>query len=664
MGAVLLAGCGLTGLAQDALTAEGLFAPADAAEHLALGNPSNATTEVAQPNNYLMAKPQYALSYNRNLAQPNWVSWHLDATWLGSAARQDDYRADPAVPAPWYQVQAGDYSGSGYDRGHMCPSADRTSSVATNSATFLMTNFLPQSPTNNRVTWEGLEAYSRTQVAAGNELYIISGGAGTRGTLPANCTPASATRCINIPDVTWKVLLVLPVGDNDVSRVTATTRTIAVIMPNSEMIDANWQTYLTSVDAVETLTGFDFFSQVSTEIQNVIESRVDGVTPASTLQLSSATYSINEGATSLNLTVTRTGTNLSTATVEYAVKDTSPGFAPCNTFNGQAKQNCDYLLSSGVLSFAAGETSKTFPVIIEDDNYVEGNETFRVELSNISGAAFNLPNQAVITINDNDTGPPTVNNINNNQFFVQQQYYDFLGRLPDPDGLAYWTGELDAACGADPACQARRIGVSAAFFIELEFQETGFVVYRLYRAAYGVRPAPEQTRAQVEYEPFLRDRGQLLGRPQLPASTQEFASRFVQRREFLARYPLTLSNAQYVNTLFDTAGLTDAAFNGERQAQLEAMNNLGRSRAQVLLHLSNLQYFRDREYHPSFVLMQYYGYLRRNPDQEGYDFWLGRVNQQPDNYHGMVCAFLTSVEYQERFSSVVSRSNAQCNGQP
>src|SRR5207248_6889700 len=106
---------------------------------LTFGNPSNATANVANENNYLMVKPQYTLSYNRSKGTPNWVAWRLDSSWIGGAPRQDDYRPDPALPAGWYQVQANDYSGSGYERGHMCPSGDRTRSVADNSATFLMT---------------------------------------------------------------------------------------------------------------------------------------------------------------------------------------------------------------------------------------------------------------------------------------------------------------------------------------------------------------------------------------------------------------------------------------------------------------------------------------------------------------------------------------------
>ena len=236
-------------------------------EHLTMGNPSNATTSVGQPLNYLMEKPQYALSYNRDNGGPNWVSWHLDSSWLGSTPRQDDFRNDTTLPAGWYQVQATDFSGSGFDRGHMCPSADRTSTVAANSATFLMTNMIPQLPANNQVVWANLESYCRTLVSQGKELYIISGGQGLQYFI--------ASGHVAVPAQTWKVIVVLTNGTNDVSRVTTTTRTIAVVMPNSGSIGTDWRAYRVSVDQVEAITGFDFFSNVSPSIQNVIEATVD-----------------------------------------------------------------------------------------------------------------------------------------------------------------------------------------------------------------------------------------------------------------------------------------------------------------------------------------------------------------------------------------------------
>jgi len=245
----------------------GDFSSPAPSEHLTMGNPSNAVTSLTLPNNYLMEKPQYSMSYSRDNGGPNWVSWHLDSSWLGTTPRQDDFRADTTLPAGWYQVQATDFSGSGFDRGHMCPSADRTITVTANSATFLMTNMIPQLPANNQGVWANLESYSRTLVSQGNELYIISGGQGLQFFI--------ANGHVAVPSQTWKVIIVLPVGTNDVSRVTTSTRTIAVVIPNSGSIGTDWRAYRVSVDQVEALTGFDFFSNVSAGIQAVIEGRVD-----------------------------------------------------------------------------------------------------------------------------------------------------------------------------------------------------------------------------------------------------------------------------------------------------------------------------------------------------------------------------------------------------
>jgi endonuclease G len=236
-------------------------------EHLTMGNPSNAVHDVAFPNNYLMDKPQYSLAYNRDTGEANWVSWHLSSSWLGSAPRQDDFRADTTLPAGWYQVQATDFSGSGFDRGHMCPSADRTITVADNSATFLMTNMIPQLPANNQIVWANLESYCRTLVSQGNELYIISGGWGSQYYI--------ANGHVNVPADTWKVIIVLPNGSNDVSRVTTSTRTIGVWIPNSGSLNSDWRTYRVSVDQIEGLTGDNFFSNVPASIQSVIEATVD-----------------------------------------------------------------------------------------------------------------------------------------------------------------------------------------------------------------------------------------------------------------------------------------------------------------------------------------------------------------------------------------------------
>lgn len=245
-------------------------------EHLALGNPSNAQTDINAPTNYLIEKEEFVLSYNRDRGLANWVSWHLDLTWRGNADRQDDFRPDTQVPEEWYRVTQNDYRNSGFDRGHLCPSADRTRSVSVNSATFVMTNMMPQSPNNNRETWRFLEEYSRDLLDQGNELYIIAGSYGQGGSgSNGGTTNTIAEGKVVVPSNTWKVIIVLANGSGDVSRVTNNTRVIAVDMPNTQSIGNDWGKYRVSVDQLEQATGLDFLSNVSTDIQAVIEAKVD-----------------------------------------------------------------------------------------------------------------------------------------------------------------------------------------------------------------------------------------------------------------------------------------------------------------------------------------------------------------------------------------------------
>jgi len=251
--------------------------PPGSSESLTLGNPSAAVTNITTPDNYLMEKTQYSLSYNNSKHTANWVSWRCASEWIGSAARQDDFRADTTLPTSWYRCGSSEFSGSGFDRGHMCPSADRTSSVADNSATFLMTNMIPQAPNNNQITWANLENYCRTLVGSGNEIYIISGGYGQGGT-GSNGYKTTVGNGTWVPNKTWKVIVVLPVGTNDAARVTTSTRVIAVLMPNDQTCNSQpWGNYRVSVDQIESLTGYDFLSNVTTSVQSVVEAKVDNL---------------------------------------------------------------------------------------------------------------------------------------------------------------------------------------------------------------------------------------------------------------------------------------------------------------------------------------------------------------------------------------------------
>ena len=233
-------------------------------------------------------------------------------------------------------------------------------------------------------------------------------------------------------------------------------------------------------------------------------------------------------------------------------------------------------------------------------------------------------------------GASGVNPLDHAQIFVTQHYLNFLNQTPDRGGLDYWIQQI-AQCGTDAACvRDRRIRVSAAFFVEQEFQQTGSVVYRLYKAAYGQRP---------NYAEFSADRSQLVGGDQLPASTLEFANRFVSGAEFKQAYPDSLSPTAFINKLYEKAGLSQHAT--EKLQAVQEMSSQSKTRAQVLLELIETREFKDREYNSAFVLMQYFGYLQREADQDGYDFWLNVLNnREPGNYRGMVCAFITSQEYQ------------------
>jgi hypothetical protein len=241
------------------------------------------------------------------------------------------------------------------------------------------------------------------------------------------------------------------------------------------------------------------------------------------------------------------------------------------------------------------------------------------------------------------------NQINDAQYFVRQHYLDFLGREPDTGGLGYWSGQI-GDCGLnDPCIRSRRTGVSAAFFIELEFQDTGGFVYRIYKSSLARRPT---------FAEFVADRSRVVPGANVEASKQAFADEWVQRSVFLQSYPLTQTPEQFVNKLFDMAGLIP--FTTERQNLVDDLRN-GKTRGKALREVVEITDFRTREYNPAFVLMQYFGYLQRDPDQGGYDFWLNVLNnREPNNYRGMVCSFITSREYQERFGLLLRRSNTDC----
>ncbi len=233
--------------------------------HLTIGNPSGASTSA---DNFLLVKPQYALSYNASKGIANWVSWQLNQSWLGSVDRQNDFRPDGSLPRNFYHVVPRDYTGSGYDRGHQAPSGDRTNSAENNSATFLMSNMIPQIGYLNRGPWERLESYSRELAYRGKDLYIIAGVEGQKETL--------AGGRISVPVRNWKVIVVLDSPGLGLAGVTMNTRVIAVSMPNDKgSKDTEWTSFKTTVNEIEEATGYNLLSNFPRDVYSVIANRID-----------------------------------------------------------------------------------------------------------------------------------------------------------------------------------------------------------------------------------------------------------------------------------------------------------------------------------------------------------------------------------------------------
>jgi endonuclease G, mitochondrial len=246
--------------------------------NLLMGNPSQSTSSPSNSENYSIVRPQYALSYSKTKGIPNWVAWELNASWMGDAHRVGKFAPDDVLPVGWERIKPSDYTGSGFDRGHMTNSEDRSRSPEDNIPTFLMTNILPQSPDNNQGPWVELEKYCRQLARSGKELFIVSGGYGQGGIGKNGLRATVGQGKVIVPAVTWKVILVLDKPNSGVAGVDKNTRTIAVIMPNKQGIKSDpWQQYRTSVKEVEKLTGYKFFSNVPAEIREVIDARTDAL---------------------------------------------------------------------------------------------------------------------------------------------------------------------------------------------------------------------------------------------------------------------------------------------------------------------------------------------------------------------------------------------------
>ncbi|HEX3143370.1 MAG TPA: Ig-like domain repeat protein, partial [Pyrinomonadaceae bacterium] len=392
------------------------------------------------------------------------------------------------------------------------------------------------------------------------------------------------------------------------------------------------------------------------------------------ISLSQSNYNVNENVGFITITVNRTGDLSVPVTVDYTTDDTGASIV-CSTLNsGLAASRCDFGLTLGTLKFAATQTQKTFTIPITQDSFTEGPEIFTVNLSNPTGAGAVLtsPGSATVTINDSAAPAPNAND--DTDAFVRQQYRDFLAREADPAGLAFWKNNIDE-CN-DPAhrpagqtlaqcLDVRRINTSAAFFLSIEFQQTGNLVRSCYVASLN-RPLTNNMPAFVEFE---RDRQAIANgvivnqgnwQQMLLDNRDAFLKDFVTRAEFVGLYPTTDTPTQYVDKLYLHASITPTS--SERAAAIAEFGGAASAadaaaRGRALFDVTQNPAFQQRETNRSFVQMQYFGYLRRNPNDApdgnffGYNFWLNKLNAFNGNYidSEMVKAFLSSDEYRHRF---------------
>jgi hypothetical protein len=257
--------------------------------------------------------------------------------------------------------------------------------------------------------------------------------------------------------------------------------------------------------------------------------------------------------------------------------------------------------------------------------------------------------------------PPSPNQIDGAEFFVRQHYRDFLNRASDPDGLTFWTNQI-VSCGGDQQCiEVRRINNSGSFFLSIEFQQTGYLVYRLYKAAYGALPGAPVPLTFSEFIPDTQTIGQnvIVKQPGwesiLENNKQAFVLNFVQRTRFTNAFPPAMSAAEFVDKLNANAG--NPLSQTERNQLVSDLSSGARSRADVLRAIAEHPQLAQAEFNRAFVLMQYFGYLRRNPNDApdsnfvGYNFWLDKLNSFNGDFiqAEMVKAFLTSTEYRKRF---------------
>jgi hypothetical protein len=365
------------------------------------------------------------------------------------------------------------------------------------------------------------------------------------------------------------------------------------------------------------------------------------VATPSTVQFSQSSYSVSEGAGFASINVTRTDAT-NAMTVRYATSDSTDANFSCNQVTGVASRKCDYHIATGKLRFAAGETTKQLTLSIIDDAYAEGPETFTLALSNPVGATLGPNNSVPVTITDNDATNGASNPIDQTGFYVRQLYVDLLSREPDPAGLNGWTTRINL-CGqpgqAPPPCDRVTVG-GDGFLRSGEFFDRQFFVLRLYRTGLGRILRYDEIADLAYVSGFLTSSDLELNKVDLVAD-------IMSRTEFGSRYN-ALSNAQFVDTLLQTAGVTVPQ--ATRDGWVAALDGSTQTRAQVFRTISEQPEVSNRYAHEAQVVSAYYGFFTRNPDG-AYLNYLQRLDSGEINLSDLANAFINAGEYRSRFGN-------------
>jgi hypothetical protein len=351
--------------------------------------------------------------------------------------------------------------------------------------------------------------------------------------------------------------------------------------------------------------------------------------------------SFSEGTGRAGLIITLTGDTSSATTLNYSTSDTA-GLSPCNAFNGVASSRCDYATSVGTLHYAPGETTKAISIPLVDDAFSEGTESFTLNLSLSVGFGIDVPLPAItVTITDNDAVTGSSNPVDQTPFFVRQHYIDFLGREPDSIGLQGWQNVLNncPVSGKDANGNfCDRVEVSAGFFRSKEFQERGYFIYKFYSAVGRIPLYPEFMPDLAKVSGFLSD-------AQLEANKDAFVTEFMARSDYQAKYGAITDPTAYVNALLSTVGLPN---HPSRAGWISALTNGSKTKAKVFREVTESGEVYNKYFNEAFVIMQYFGYLRRSADIS-YLQWIQTMNQTNGDYRIMINGFLNSAEYRQRF---------------